>query len=131
MKTNGTDDAKKLKRPTFLVHGEELYLRHEGSPDVPFQRLSKSEMTIVADQAAITPPEGQVNRFKWTTEEDPPIEKEGIGKRWMKVAPMASDSKFIYTLVTYREGDASSNRKAIFCEVYELKDLTIEFKYDF
>lgn len=129
-KTNGTEDIKKLKRPTFLVHGEELYLRHEGAADVPFQRLSKSELTF-PEQEPIVPAEGQVNRFKWTTEEDPPIEKEGIGKRWMKVAPMASDSKFIYTLVFYREGDASSTRKAIFCEIYELKDNKIEFKSDF
>ena len=35
-KTNGTEDIKKLKRPTFLVHGEELYLRHEDAADVPF-----------------------------------------------------------------------------------------------
>jgi hypothetical protein len=46
----------------------------------------------------------------------------------MLVAPMASDSKFIYTLVYYREGDATSTRKAVFVEWYELKDSVIEFK---
>jgi len=35
-KTTGTDEYKNLKFPSFLVHGENLYLRHEGAPDVPF-----------------------------------------------------------------------------------------------
>ena len=77
------------------------------------------------------PPEGEENRFKWTTAEDPPIEKEGYGKRWMRVAPMASDGKFIYTIVQYREDGESSTRKAIFCEVYELLENVIHFKEDF
>ena len=85
----------------------------------------------IPEQSPIEPAEGQINRFKWTTEDDPPIEKDDIGKRWMKVAPMASDSKFIYTLVLYREGDASSTIKAVFCEVYELKDNKIDYKHDF
>lgn len=83
-KTNGSDEAKRLKRPTFLVHGENLYIRHEDAADVPFQLLNKTEMTIVADQAPITPPPGEENRFKWTTANDPPIVKEGFGKRWMR-----------------------------------------------
>ena len=55
------------------------------------------------------------------------MEKDGIGKRWMRVAPMASDGKFIYTIVQYREDGESSTRKAIFCEWYQLKDNVIEF----
>ena len=34
--TNGSDEAKNLKFPTFLEHADNLYLRHEGAPDVPF-----------------------------------------------------------------------------------------------
>ena len=130
-KTNGADEIKQLKRPTFLEHAGNLYLRHEGAPDVPFQILSKSDMKIVEEQPAINPPEGEEKRFKWTTEEDPPIEKEGFGKRWMKVAPMCSDSKYIYTIVYYRENGENSERKAVFCEVYELVEHTIKFVSDF
>ena len=88
-------------------------------------------MKITEEQPEILPPEGEEKRFKWTTEEDPPIEKEGFGKRWMKVAPMCSDSKYIYTIVYYREDGANSERKAVFCEVYELVDHTIKFVNDF
>ena len=74
----------------MLVHGELLFLRHLGAPNVPFQLLNKTEMTFAAEQEEIKAPAGEVNRFKWTTAEDPPIENEH-GKRWMRVTPMASD----------------------------------------
>ena len=128
-KTNETAETKALKRPTFLVHGNNLYLRHEGAPDVPFQLLNKTEMTIVADQPEIKAPEGAENRFKWTTAADPPIENN-YGKRWMRVAPMASDGKYIYTIVSYHEDGEASTRKATFCEVYEFKENVIEFVKD-
>ena len=128
-KTDGSDDIKKLKFPTFLVHGELLYLRHLGAPNVPFQLLNKTEMTFAAEQEEIKAPAGEVNRFKWTTAEDPPIEND-YGKRWMHVTPMASDGQNIYAIVPYREGGEKSTRKATFCEIYELKDNEIRFKKD-
>jgi hypothetical protein len=84
-------------------------------------------MIIAAEQEEIKHPEGATKRFTWTKADDPPLEIEGVGKRWMKVAPMASDGRFIYAIVPYHEDGADSARKATYVEVYELKENVIHF----
>ena len=125
-KCNTSDEAKGLKFPTFLTHQDVLYIRHGGCTDTPFQQINKTEMTIDKDAPKITYGPDLATRFKFTnTTED--CEENDDGKRWMRVAPMASDGYFIYTLVLYRQGDKDSTRKSTVCEVYELKDNVISY----
>jgi hypothetical protein len=129
-KVNGSDEAKKLKGVTFLQHKDKLYIRHKGAPDVPFQELNKEDMTIRADQEPITPIDGQEARFKWDAETEEK-EQTPYGKRWMGITPMASDGKYIYAMLNYRESGPNSDRKSTFIEIYELHDDNkIEFKSD-
>ena len=83
-------------------------------------------MKINNEAPPIKAAEGEESRFRWTTDETV-LEKEGIGKRWMTTAPMASDGLYIYTLVFYREGNSTSTKKATFCEVYSLEANVIKF----
>jgi len=45
----------------------------------------------------------------------------------MSAAPMASNGRYIYTLVQYRKDDVDSERISTFCEWYELKDNELSF----
>jgi hypothetical protein len=40
----------------------------------------------------------------------------------MTAAPMASDGRYIYTLVQYRSDGVTSERKATYCEIYEFQE---------
>ena len=92
----------------------------------PFRRVHKTEMTIATEDPPIVAAEVGTPRFRWTTTDDTILEADA-GKRWMGVAPMASDGNYIYTLVMYREDDAASLTKATYCEKYELVENVITF----
>ena len=114
-----------LKCVSFLTHKGELYIRHSGLTEEPFKLINKTEMTIDTEAPTIRAPEGQKLKFNWTTDET--VEESSAGKRWMTAAPMASNGRYIYTLVQYRSGDVNSERKATYCEIYELQENLIMF----
>ena len=87
--------------------------------------MNKTEMTINTTAAPIVAPADETLKFRFTTDEN--VVETDFGKRWMGAAPMASDGRFIYTLVLYREGDANSTKKSTYCEVYSLEKKVIKF----
>ena len=64
-------------------------------------------------------------RFSWThAENNPPLDIKG-NKRWMGVAPMASEGVNIYTLVYHYEDVVDhQKRKALYLEVYNFDSET-------
>jgi len=102
-------ELKELKGVSLLVHKDQLYIRHSGMTEEPFRKVDRTEMTINTEDPPIVAAADETPRFRWTTDEN--VEETEAGKRWMGVAPMASDGRYIYTLVMYREGDATSTRK--------------------
>lgn len=95
-------ELKSLEGVTLLIHRQKLYLRHKGAPDVPFVRVDTGSLTLIEEEAKISPPAGEKARFKWTTAEDEPILNKSGHRRWMDIAPMCSDGRNIYVLVNYR-----------------------------
>jgi len=77
-------------------------------------------MIIDTEAPIIRLEEGQKHKFKWTTSET--VEVSNEGSRWMTAAPMASDGRYIYTLVQYRSDGVTSERKATYCEIYEFQE---------
>ena len=115
---------------TFLVHLNEVYIRHEGAPDVPFVKLNKTTLELNTEAAPIEHAEGSEKKMIWPREGLVPDETEE-GKRYMGLAPLASDGKFIYAIVTYRKDDEKSEIVAVYVEQYEFTNNAVNFVKDF
>ena len=97
------EEVKNYKHLTFVFHQGQMFVRHAGLPNQPFEVFDKSTLKPIENQQPFTSQDPD-EMMKWTDENysAPEAEREH-GTRFIRRTPLASDGEYIYALATGRE----------------------------